>query len=103
MLSIFAVIVLDQAKLSLFCAILIGICCTIANFYTFGKIINLRNEGILKKISDEVIPDASAIKMPLIHQSKLDRRTKLGIKNIELKSNVRFVNNPYERTSMIKH
>ena len=65
---------LTQDKLSLACAILIGVVANYINFYAFSNIITMRNEGILQLISDEAVGEGigETIKLPMIYKSKLE-------------------------------
>lgn len=52
MLVVMGVITIVDSKISLACAILIGIVENYINFYAFSNIIDMRNEGVLQMISD---------------------------------------------------
>lgn len=73
-MAIGVVLVASTGKFSLAVAGLIGFFCNYINFSAFGKIITLRNSGILDKIAN----DAGAmgelretIKIPMMHRSKI--------------------------------
>ena len=46
-----SILILSQGKLSLFCAVFIGMATNYTNFYAFSQIIDMRNEGVLEKVA----------------------------------------------------
>ena len=65
---------MTQNKLSLVCAIIVGVVTNYINFYAFSNIITMRNEGILQLISDEALGEGigETIKLPMVYKSKLE-------------------------------
>lgn len=74
LMLVMGILSLVVSKLSLACAILIGFVANYINFYAFSNIIEMRNEGILQMISDEVQGEGvgETIKLPLVLVSKLE-------------------------------
>lgn len=68
---------LSVGKVSLACAIAIGVGANAVNFWAFGKIIKLRNNGTLQKLAKEVVGPAQAMEMT-VQLPLLPSRSKLG-------------------------
>jgi len=52
LLAVAIAIILSVSKFSLASALMISFAANYVNFYAFGKIIALRNSGVLEKIAD---------------------------------------------------
>jgi hypothetical protein len=60
----------SRHQLSLGCSLVIGLVCAYLNFFAYSKIMKLRDEGVLEKISAEVgenpFENGATIQLPLI-------------------------------------
>lgn len=70
-LLVLLVLSLSLSKYSLGCAILLGLGCNLINFWAFGKIMKLRNNGTLINMVGEVVSDPErglemTVQLPLL-------------------------------------
>jgi hypothetical protein len=71
---------MSMGKHSLSCAILLGLGCNIINFWAFGKIMKLRNNGTLLNMVAEVVGDSErglemTVQLPLLaNKSTLQKK-----------------------------
>lgn len=72
-LLVMGILTVVDHKLSLTCAILIGFIANWINFYAFSQIIEMRNEGVLEKLANEMYGEGGGenVKLPLTYVSKL--------------------------------
>ncbi len=76
------IIIATKNKYSIVCAIIIAFAANYVNFYAFGKIITLRNAGVLEKIADEAKIEGEmreTIRLPMMH----NRLSKLKDSNVD--------------------
>ena len=72
-LIVMSILLIHDNKLSLLCAVFIGMVTNYINFYAFSQIIQMRNEGVLNKLAEQVCGAGvgETIKLPMRYRTKL--------------------------------